>query len=87
MIPLWADGKAGHRPFWICACSRLTGLERDKIEAEYQELLKQIEYFRAVLANERMVLDDHQGPRSPISATALPTSAAPRSPRWMAKST
>ena len=36
---------------------RLTGLERDKIEAEYQELLKQIEYFRAVLANERMVLD------------------------------
>ena len=36
---------------------RLTGLERDKIEAEYQELLKQIEYFRAVLASERMVLD------------------------------
>ena len=36
---------------------RLTGLERDKIEAEYQELLKQIEYVRAVLANERMVLD------------------------------
>ncbi|MHB0884775.1 MAG: DNA gyrase subunit A [Bacillota bacterium] len=34
---------------------RLTGLERDKIEQEYQALLKDIEYYRAVLANERMV--------------------------------
>ena len=36
---------------------RLTGLERDKIEAEYQELQKLIAYYREVLANESMVLD------------------------------
>ena len=35
---------------------RLTGLEREKIEQEYDELLKTIEYLRAVLASERMVL-------------------------------
>src|SRR5690606_16841554 len=35
---------------------RLVGLEREKIEEEYQELLKTIEYLRAVLASERMVL-------------------------------
>jgi DNA gyrase subunit A len=34
---------------------RLTALERDKIEAEYAELLKTIEYLRAVLASEKMV--------------------------------
>ncbi|HEY3314212.1 MAG TPA: DNA gyrase subunit A [Bacillota bacterium] len=34
---------------------RLTGLERNKIEEEYQALLKDIEYYRAVLASERMV--------------------------------
>lgn len=34
---------------------QLTGLERDKITQEYQELLKKIEYYRAVLANEFMV--------------------------------
>lgn len=36
---------------------QLTGLERDKINAEYQELLKKIEYFQAVLAHESMVRD------------------------------
>lgn len=36
---------------------QLTGLERDKITEEYQELLKKIEYYRAVLANESMVRD------------------------------
>jgi len=36
---------------------RLTGLERDKLEAEYAELQKMIAYYRAVLANESMVLD------------------------------
>lgn len=35
---------------------RLTGLERDKLEAEYKELIKKIEYFRSVLADEKMVL-------------------------------
>jgi DNA gyrase subunit A len=34
---------------------RLTALERDKIEAEYLELLKQIERFRAILASEKMI--------------------------------
>ncbi len=34
---------------------RLTGLERDKIQAEYEELLKQIAYFKAVLQDEGMV--------------------------------
>ena len=35
---------------------RLTGLEREKIEAEYAELQKLIAYYREVLANEEMVL-------------------------------
>jgi len=34
---------------------RLTGLERDKIEAEYREILQTIEYLSAVLADERLV--------------------------------
>lgn len=34
---------------------QLTGLERHKIEEEYQELLKKIEYLRAVLASEALV--------------------------------
>jgi len=36
---------------------RLTGLEREKVEEEHQELLKTIEYLRAVLGSERMVLN------------------------------
>ena len=35
---------------------RLTGLERDKIEAEYAELQKKIAEFRAILADEQLVL-------------------------------
>lgn len=34
---------------------KLTGLERRKVEEEYAQLIKDIEYFRAVLASERMV--------------------------------
>lgn len=34
----------------------LTGLEREKIEAEYQELLKKIEEYRAILADENRLL-------------------------------
>jgi DNA gyrase subunit A len=34
---------------------QLTGLERHKIEEEYQELLKKIEYYRALLASEALV--------------------------------
>lgn len=36
---------------------QLTGLERDKLNDEYHELLKKIDYFRAVLASEAMVKD------------------------------
>ncbi len=36
---------------------QLTGLERDKLQAEYNELLNRIEYFRAILASERLVRD------------------------------
>lgn len=36
---------------------QLTGLERDKIQSEYDELMKKIEYYRAVLASEQMVRD------------------------------
>ncbi|HHX74850.1 MAG TPA: DNA gyrase subunit A, partial [Firmicutes bacterium] len=35
---------------------KLTGLERDKLEAEYLELIKKIAYLREILANERLVL-------------------------------
>lgn len=34
---------------------RLAALERDKIEAEYQQLLKDIENYRAILASEKRV--------------------------------
>ncbi len=34
---------------------RLTQLEREKIEKEYLELLKQIEHYRAILASEKLV--------------------------------
>ena len=36
---------------------RLTGLERDKIEEEYRELMKKIERLRAILADENLLLD------------------------------
>ncbi len=36
---------------------QLTGLEHGKIQAEYDALLKRIEYLRAVLASEQMVRD------------------------------
>ena len=34
---------------------RLTGLERDRIEAEFAELAKMIEYYRAVLADDNLL--------------------------------
>ena len=36
---------------------RLTGMERDKIEEELNELLKLIENYRAILADEKKILD------------------------------
>jgi len=35
---------------------RLTGLEREKIEQEYNELIEKIKYYREVLANEQLLL-------------------------------
>ncbi len=34
----------------------LTGLEREKLEAEYKELMKRIEEYRAILADENLLL-------------------------------
>lgn len=36
---------------------RLTGLEREKIENEYNELLQKIQEYREILANEQLVLN------------------------------
>jgi DNA gyrase subunit A len=36
---------------------RLTGLERDKLEAEYEALIKEINRLTEILANERLVLN------------------------------
>jgi len=36
---------------------RLVGLERDKIKAEYQELLQKIEHYKAILDSEQMRMD------------------------------
>ena len=36
---------------------RLTGLERKKIESEYKELMEEIKDYRAILADERLILD------------------------------
>ena len=36
---------------------RLTGLERDKIDKEYLELIKKIELYKSILASEKKVLD------------------------------
>lgn len=36
---------------------RLVGLERDKIKAEYDELLEKIEYYKEVLASEEIRMD------------------------------
>lgn len=35
---------------------RLTGLEREKLEQEYRELMEKIAYYKEVLANEHLVL-------------------------------
>lgn len=35
---------------------RLTGLERDKLEAEYRDLISRIAYYRNILSDEKLVL-------------------------------
>lgn len=39
---------------------RLTGLEREKIETEYQELIETIAELKGILADENKILGDHQ---------------------------
>ncbi len=59
---------------------QLTGLERDKIEAEHGELLKKIAYFKQVLADEGMVrtiireelLDLEKTHKSPRKTVVVP---------------
>ena len=34
----------------------LTGLEREKLEKEYEELMKRIEELKAILADEKLLL-------------------------------
>jgi len=36
---------------------QLTGLERDKLEKEFEELLARIKHYKAILASQQMVLD------------------------------
>jgi DNA gyrase subunit A len=48
---------------------QLTGLEHDKINNEYQELLKKIDYYKAVLASEAMVRDIIKSELSDIQKT------------------
>ncbi len=36
---------------------RLTGLEREKLQSEYNELLKDIEFYKAILSNPQMVVE------------------------------
>ena len=35
---------------------RLTGLEREKLEQEYRELLEKIKYFESILADENLLM-------------------------------
>ncbi len=37
--------------------ARLTGLERDKLQAEYDDVMGKIEHFKAILSTPQMVLD------------------------------
>lgn len=32
-------------PLWKCAFAQLTGMEQDKLRAEYEDLMKQIEHI------------------------------------------
>lgn len=47
---------------------RLTGLEREKIEEELAQLMKDIEYYKSVLADEQMVLNIIKDELSEIKA-------------------
>jgi DNA gyrase/topoisomerase IV subunit A len=50
-----ASARSRPTPSSTCASTSLTGLERDKIEAEYLELIKHISYLRDLLANPHKI--------------------------------
>ena len=45
------------KPFWNCVLQRLTGMEREKIKEEFDELMKLIAHLKELLANEGMRFD------------------------------
>lgn len=64
-LPLQAPGLGNHgREYWLSEAqtdailalrlSRLTGLERQKIEAEYADVLQEIERLKSILGNEQL---------------------------------
>ncbi len=48
--------------------SRLTGLEQEKLDEEYRELIERISYYRTLLANPAMVLDLIKGELKDLKA-------------------
>jgi len=48
---------------------RLTGLERDKVVEEYRELMLTIERLRAILASDRLVLEEIRGELAALRET------------------
>jgi DNA gyrase subunit A len=48
---------------------RLTGLEREELEKEYAELLKEIERLRAILSSRRSILDEVKKEIEQVKAT------------------
>ena len=65
---------------------RLTGLEREKLEAEYKELWALTDYLEGLLADEKKlmaaIIDELKADQAPTS----PTSAARRSSTPRARS-
>ena len=65
---------------------RLTGLEREKLEAEYKELWALTDYLEGLLADEKKLMARDHRRAARRSATSTPTSAAPRSSTPRARS-
>ena len=65
---------------------RLVGMERERLQAEYDALCEKIAYYRAVLQSDQMVLDIVKTEISQIRANSA-TTAAPRSRRLKTRST
>jgi DNA gyrase subunit A len=57
LMATWALSEIQAQAILDMRLQRLTGLEREKIVAEYESVLKDIERYRQILASERLVLD------------------------------